>query len=589
MKNTIYASKDLIKKYRWNSIFFQYLKQLFLIIMLPFLVICTVIFVNHTKSADAEIITTYKNSVSKTSNAVSNIVKEVENCYFIFNANPYISIYINSDMTKMNSLPQGFNYQRITELINYSKMSSLYIDSIYVYSAKNNYVLSSKNSNYYEDFYDKSALEPFINRQQSRYITLSKTLQPKSYTIDFGFEFLGNTCETGVITVNLDPDKLREHILTSENDMEAFFLLDENQNVLFSTLSNMEGKPLPEQYRSENSLTRHGEVIKENSQLFYSETICEQLSFVAVGNFMHYKANLKNTALFITLLVILALLLPLAVSFYASIRFYNAIANITTSLQTGQYAAAENDFNEISFINQNIISMIRTQNDIEKELVNKINTLKVAQTVALQTQINPHFLFNTLNLVNVIVMQNLKKENDAEKVISLLAEMLRGTLSTNEFITSVSEELHNTKLYVEIERIKYKNNFDIYWDIDDNVANLKTAKIILQPIVENAFEHGIRKLRGKKGIVRIRAYTTDHHLIFTVNDNGIGMSAERLKEVREQMEKGNLHDSKHIGLYNVNQRIKLIFGMEYGCSITSAEGNTTVAVSLPIIKGEEKN
>lgn len=583
MKNTIYDAMDLIKKYRWNSIFFQYLRQIFCIIMLPFFIISMVIFANHTKSANREIFANYQNSVSKTSNAIGNILKEVENYYLMFSTNPYISLYINFETPYIQSTHQSFNYQRMSELMNYCKLSSLYIDSIYVYNEKSDYVFSSKNSNDYEDFYDKDALSPFLAGEQLRYIKRSQN----SNTLVFGFKLFGSSGNSGVVCINLDPDKLREY-LASNNNREAFFLLDENQNILFSSVADVEaGAALPEPYCAETFSSASGKVVKNGNSLFYGEQLSNGLSFWAVGSSEHYKTNLQNTALYISVLILLALLIPLAVSLYASMRFYQAIADIAASLQTEPYASTESNFDEISFINQNIISMIKAQNHVEEELVEKINTLKVAQTVALQTQINPHFLFNTLNLVNVIVMQNLKKENDAEKVISYLAEMLRGTLSTGEFITDVEQELHNTKLYVEIERIKYKNNFEIEWDIDDTVNHLKTAKIILQPIVENAFEHGIRSLRDKKGKIQIRAYTTEQNLIFSVHDNGVGMSAARLKEVRARLETGNLHDSKHIGLYNVNQRIKLIFGNQYGACISSEEGSTTVTISLPIVTEEQ--
>lgn len=591
MKNTIYDAMDLIKKYRWNSIFFQYLRQIFCIIMLPFFIISMVIFANHTKSANREILANYQNSVSKTSNAVGNVLKEVENHYQMFSASPYISLYINSDSPYISSVHEGFNYQRMSELMNYCKLSSLYIDSIHVYSAESDYVFSSKTSSLYEAFYDQSALAPFLSETKNRYITLSHFETTQSYTLDFVYPLFNGGDSVGAISINLDPDKLRDYLATNNNNnnnREAFFLLDENQTVLFSSIRGIDaGKTLPEEYRCKKLSATRKKVEKQGSSLFYSEQISDRLTFLAVGNSAHYKTNLQSTALYVLFLGLLAVLLPLAVALYASLRFYQSIASITSALQTEPFAPSEKNFDEISFINQNILSMIRSQNNIEEKLAEKINTLKIAQTVALQTQINPHFLFNTLNLVNVIVMQNLKKENDAEKVISYLAEMLRGTLSTGEFMTDVEQELHNTKLYVEIERIKYKNNFEIEWDIDDSVNHLKTAKIILQPIVENAFEHGIRSLRNKKGKIQIRAYITEQNLIFSVHDNGVGMSAARLKEVRARLETGNLHDSKHIGLFNVNQRIKLIFGNQYGACIASEEGSTTVTISLPIVTEEQ--
>ena len=226
---------------------------------------------------------------------------------------------------------------------------------------------------------------------------------------------------------------------------------------------------------------------------------------------------------------------------------------------------------------------MKKNTDIENELVQKISLIKRTQANALQLQLNPHFLFNTLNSISLEVISLTGGNNSASRMISLLSDLLVSALDTNEYFVSFSDEILYTEKYLRIETIKYKNCFDVVWDISPDVSDISVVKFVLQPIIENSIRHGILKLNKlRRGILKLAAYIENDNLIIKIHDNGVGMTEDRLKEVRNNLSSNDLPNPQHIGLCNVNQRIKLHYGDNYGCSIDSDANGTIVTIVIPI-------
>lgn len=198
----------------------------------------------------------------------------------------------------------------------------------------------------------------------------------------------------------------------------------------------------------------------------------------------------------------------------------------------------------------------------------------------LQSQINPHFLYNTLNLLRWKAMMLTGSENDVTDIICTLSDFFRLSLSKGENLVSLGAELDHARKYMDIMKFRCDNlttNFQVYEDIQ----NYKVPKIILQPILENAINHGILRVK-RSGVINIAARAQDDMVIIDISDNGVGMEPQKLLALREvvaSMEKGN---TKGFGLRNVNQRIKYCFSSQYGITIDSIENEgTTVTVTIP--------
>ena len=211
-----------------------------------------------------------------------------------------------------------------------------------------------------------------------------------------------------------------------------------------------------------------------------------------------------------------------------------------------------------------------------------------AELIMLQSQINPHFMYNTLESIRA--MATLEGAAEAPKMVKALADFFRYTISKKDTIVTVQEELKNIEDYLTIQNYRFQNKFVYNREFDTSAPymNCRVIKMMLQPVVENAIFHGLEPMIGK-GAITIRIYLTTKHLRIVIKDNGMGISPENLHKLNEEILKNDhvesIDRSKYgIALKNVNQRIRLYFGREYGISIYSKEKiGTEVIISLPIV------
>ena len=236
-----------------------------------------------------------------------------------------------------------------------------------------------------------------------------------------------------------------------------------------------------------------------------------------------------------------------------------------------------------SQILQNIIQLFLRNNELESHLSEERYKKQVAELQALQYQINPHFLFNTLQTIRYAVLDETGKETGcAEHMLENLADIMRYSLASGEERVSLRQELENCRKYIEIQEERYQNRFQTEWDIDPALLEEKIPRLILQPLAENAVIHGLRK--KKAGRMRIRVRINEKNMLFCVTDNGNGIGREKLLKLREEMRSEEIeYSDRHIGLQNVNLRLCLEYGEESRLHLLSREGmGTTVKFRIPL-------
>jgi len=233
-------------------------------------------------------------------------------------------------------------------------------------------------------------------------------------------------------------------------------------------------------------------------------------------------------------------------------------------------------------------NMLSTIRNLMERIVNEQESKRKYELDALQAQINPHFLYNTLN--TVVRMISKQRNDDAITMITALSRLFRISLSRGQSIVTVAEEVEHVKNYLIIQQMRFKNKFEFEIEVEEDILQYSSLKLILQPIVENALEHGIEP-SVDSGMIKISGYKTEKDMIvLSISDNGLGMSEEQVEQINKQ-----IYSSKKgsgVGLKNVNERIKLYFGIQYGLSIQSEiEEGTTVSMMFPaqqIDRGEEQ-
>jgi two-component system sensor histidine kinase YesM len=200
---------------------------------------------------------------------------------------------------------------------------------------------------------------------------------------------------------------------------------------------------------------------------------------------------------------------------------------------------------------------------------------------ALQAQINPHFLYNTLD--SIIWMAEWGKNKEVVLMTSSLAKLLRQSISNQNELVRVEEEVEYTRSYLTIQKMRYKDKLEYEIQVDEEVLGKKIPKLVLQPLVENAIYHGI-KYKETKGLVRIEGYRDGPHMVLKVSDDGIGMTEEQLSKIFEKREIDTRRNG--VGVLNVHERIQLYHGKEYGLKFHSKEGQgTMVEVHIPWEEG----
>lgn len=239
-----------------------------------------------------------------------------------------------------------------------------------------------------------------------------------------------------------------------------------------------------------------------------------------------------------------------------------------------------------------IASLGNILNDMSSKISNLFSEVKKSEKqrrkLELQTleyQINPHFLYNTLDSINILARQN--EDLRMADMVTSLSRLFRLGLHKGQGVVTIRDEVMHVTYYLKIQGIRFEEQLNWYIDIEEDIKNVEIIKFILQPIVENAIIHGIRK-KEELGFIDIIGRRNKNDIIFQVKDTGSGMNEERLRLVKSLLSnKNNAETGMGFGLNNVNQRIKLHYGEHYGIEIESEEGHGTI-VSIRIAIEPEK-
>jgi two-component system sensor histidine kinase YesM len=221
--------------------------------------------------------------------------------------------------------------------------------------------------------------------------------------------------------------------------------------------------------------------------------------------------------------------------------------------------------------------MLKKISALNKEELDNQKKLRKAELKALQSQINPHFLYNTLDSIGW--MARLNKIDKIEEMIDSMSAYFRISLSKGSDFISIRNELTHVQKYLSIQKIRYDKKLNYSIDVPEEIMEYKTIKMILQPLVENSIYHGIKEKEGP-GEIKITA-TIGDNIVLCVEDTGIGMTKEELDELREVIASGKDNNPHAYGVINVNKRIQVFFGDEYGLRYDSEYGiGTKVFVTL---------
>ena len=260
-----------------------------------------------------------------------------------------------------------------------------------------------------------------------------------------------------------------------------------------------------------------------------------------------------------------------------------AIENIKTGdLETRLNVETNDEFGIIADSYNEMLLNIKKLIEINKEEAKHSAVMEIKQ---LESQFNPHFLFNTLEMLRYTIKYDTSVAN---KIIINISSLLRFSIENKSSEVSLQRDLLYTKNYLDIQKYRFGENFDYEIKAEEGLENYYVPKLIIQPVIENAIKHGYTQV--EKMIIYIRVKTVKEKLIISVYNNGKEIEKEILDEIREKLKNKKAEEFKnHIGLYNIFRRIQLMYGEKYGLRILSRKDKgTSVRVSLPLKSGVEK-
>ena len=406
----------------------------------------------------------------------------------------------------------------------------------------------------------------------------------------------GTESQTGVLLVDMDYSgisRMMEQINASGNG-QYYYLCDGNGNIIYH----------PHQVQLDNGMQSESSVkAAASDEKIYDEymegvhrkVIVNSISYTGwkLVGVMPYSifttrmADIKQFVLVVSLLM--AMMLEL-INQVVSVRISSPIMKLNNSVNKYEEGKEPHIYiggsEEIRHLGKSIQESYKQNLSLMKRVVWEQNERRKSELDVLQSQINPHFLYNTLDSITWMIEG--EKNEEAAFMITQLAKLFRISLSKGHTIISIRDELQHAQSYMNIQKIRYKNKFEVVFDIDPEILDHCVVKLVLQPILENAINYGIREMDGC-GIINVCGKKVDDRIILSVSDNGMGIPDDEigflLKDTNRIRKRGS-----GVGLVNVNNRIKILFGGQYGLYIESElDEGTTVYINIPAIEYTEEN
>ena len=336
----------------------------------------------------------------------------------------------------------------------------------------------------------------------------------------------------------------------------------------------------------------HKEIFEGNERIVTVDTMSYTgWKLVSVIPTSNSYMGMKDIRYFVVMVISITLLAMLILNRFVARRVTRPLIKLNDSIREIEMGKANPDVyiggpSEVEHLGRTLRASYDQINELMRDMVASQEEKRKAELDALQSQINPHFLYNTLD--SIVWMIEGEKYNDAVFMITQLASLFRVSLSGGKTIIPIGDEIRHAGNYMNIQKVRFKDAFSIEFDIDEEIKNYCTVKLIVQPILENAVYYGVKDMED--GEIVVKGFMGDDGDIYiTVSDNGFGMSSSQtellLTDDTRVRKKGS-----GVGLINVQRRIQLRFGEQYGLKIESEpDEGTTVTIHLPAIPYNEEN
>ena len=404
----------------------------------------------------------------------------------------------------------------------------------------------------------------------------------------------------GIVAADIKEDTITQKIKHSLSN-GIICIIDQNGDVLFqSNAGNNLHYPIDiSQNLVSNILQSTGStigksmVVPDSTYLVVSRTLRNsnwRIAGIIDRGFLTQNSKDITHIVMLLLLIIafssLYIAMLISQSVYKPVKIlYRMMEDVENGDFSVRYTYPSSD--EFGKLGKNFNQMLERTQELINQIYEEQKKLKNSELKALQAQIQPHFLYNSLD--SIMWLLRMDKNRDAEKMLAELSTLFKISLSKGNEVITISEELRHITSYLFITNMIYSKKFEYVIECDPVLYSYKTLKLLLQPLVENAIAHAV-PLQGQKVFIQVRIHECQDSLVLSVQDISRGMDSKVLENLRQQLEapvQPDRRDSGY-GLYNVNERIHILFGKNYGLTITSEpEFGTEVCIRIPKLKGDD--
>lgn len=564
-----------------KKFFMKRFRNYFLLLIIPTFLVFLISFFVVNSQINRELDGRAKNTLSNVNTNLDFVVSSVVYQNDQLTNNSYMVLALKKLLQRETNIQYSDAiYLRNIKTMMWSIVQSYpYIQSVYLYldgydsffSSQDGVAWLSKasDSGWWNSY---SGMNPELdNMVESRVISLSGrdrevlTIYQRMLLLD------------GVVVMNIGVEQYRQLLdkILLDKD-ETVLLYNENGELLFSWDENMEEAGKAFNLLSDSLERKQNKWVKIGGEPYLLHTeFNDRYSMYLVSLIPRSSRNGKLFQM-LKLFLVIFLINSVAMMFLAYFTTKRTFKQLYYMIQvfhdaeSGIYPAGPKTEmkDEYDVIMNNIIYLFLQTVRLNSSLVLKQHEQEVAELTALQLQINPHFLFNTLQNVQLEIRKLESNTDQVNRILDNLSDILKYALADPMEKISLREEIQYLKKYVAIQYFRFGERFIVYYEIEEELLGIYVFRLMLQPLVENSILHGIRQKDGN-GYIKVSVFRRRGLIHFRVVDNGIGMAKEECEKLKKTMETVNVY---HIGLANVNSRLKLHFGDEAGIRIKSKEG-----------------
>ncbi|KUO74486.1 MAG: hypothetical protein APF77_17345 [Clostridia bacterium BRH_c25] len=397
-----------------------------------------------------------------------------------------------------------------------------------------------------------------------------------------------NYNEIGLMAINIKKEYLESVYtdLSKESVNNISILSEDNEEII----KEIENNGILNNFYQHQMQGKRGFYIDKKAGMLISYVLLEDPGWKIVYHIplKELYREMDTLKRWVLLIMVYGLIILSVLSVLTSVDIITPINRLVEGMKKVERGNKHEDIeldrnDELGYLSERFNRMSKKIDYLVNRIYKEEIALKEAEIKALQAQINPHFLFNTLENINW--MAQLNGVPEISETVSALAKLIDGSIGRGDRTISFREELEYIDNYMTVLKNRYENRLEVIKTLDSELMEVKIPRLLIQPLVENAVKHGIEKSR-RNGIIRLDAYRKDGHVIFEVTDNGIGMTQEELEALNLRLQEDTLiiegsgygAARKSIGLENVNRRIKLLYGSSYGVKIESSYDQYTKAI-----------